>query len=74
MEKETEEQQKLARDFSAFSRILLTLAAFLSLGYFLPDTFSKQQETTALIIINVLLMVSIFLHIIGKRAEEKVDE
>ncbi|SDI84139.1 YrhC family protein [Alteribacillus bidgolensis] len=74
MEKETEEQQKLARDFSTFSRILLTLASFLSLGYFLPDTFSKQEETTALIIINVLLMVSIFLHIIGKRAEEKVDE
>ncbi|MFB4164833.1 YrhC family protein [Alteribacillus sp. JSM 102045] len=71
MEQHTDKQQKLAQDYITFSKILLTLASFLSLGYFLPETFSEQKETAALIIIGILLSVSIFFHLFAKRIKDK---
>ncbi|SDH58439.1 YrhC-like protein [Alteribacillus persepolensis] len=74
MKLDIDKYQSLANDFTNFSRVLLTLAAFLSVGFYLPDTFSASQSQVILIIVSFLLIGSICFHAASKKAEKHDGE
>ncbi|WP_185819761.1 YrhC family protein [Salibacterium salarium] len=74
MDQETMVQEKKAKDFHAYSRILMTLACFLLLGTFLPDNIPAAKEPLAFAIIGGLSLFSLTFHFGAERERKKGEQ